>query len=150
MSFYAKARIVNTPAQLDAIIVEPLRAIPAKHYPLRIEVKREHPRRRESKNRLLNAHIRDIARWRYGVDTVPEKLFEKIVADTKALQVDGKHIWPRYNDPEPDTYTGEVVYGPVSRGELTDKQINGIMDWLVQFIAANNIPVKVEDDGEWH
>jgi len=147
VSLYARARLCRSHAEI-AEACEALLNIPEKHYPIRIEVKRENRKRKESKNRLLNVHMRDIARWRYNMGTVPDRLFEKVVDDTKNLQVDGKHIWPRYSDPEPDTYTGETTYGPVSRADLTDKQIEGIMDWLVLFIAENHIPVKPMEQGE--
>ena len=67
-------------------------------------------RRRESKNRELNAHIRDIARHQYGALTVPERIFERVLDDFKKTD-----IWPRYSDPEPDYFTGEQLYRPKSR-----------------------------------
>lgn len=133
MSLYAKARICRDSLEMKAAIVA-LEAIPAKHYPIRIEVKRDRPKRREDKNRLLNAHLRDIARHRYGGMTVPERVFEDCVDDFKRSE-----IWPKYSDPEPDYMTGEVLYRPKSRADLTDQEIRGIVDWLTIYMIDRKI-----------
>src|SRR5690242_10294585 len=93
-----------------------------RHLPISIHLKRIVKRRGEDKNRLLNAHLRDIARWRYGGMTVPEKVFERVVEDFKASEV-----WPRYSDPEPDYFTGEVLYRPKSRADLSNQEVSGIV-----------------------
>jgi len=92
-------------------------------------------RRRESKNRELNAHIRDIARHQYGALTVPERIFERVLDDFKKTD-----IWPRYSDPEPDYFTGEQLYRPKSRADLTDQEIRGIVNWLELWMHEKEIP----------
>ncbi len=91
-------------------------------------------RRRESKNRELNAHIRDIARHRYGEMTVPERIFKQVLDDFKKSEV-----WPKYDNPEPDYFTGETLYRPLSRSDLTDQQILGIVNWLEHFMHSHEI-----------
>jgi hypothetical protein len=139
VSLYAKARICRTHAEI-AGACEALLNIPEKHYPIRLEVKRENRKRGEDKNRLLNAHFRDIARWRYGAMTVPERVFEQVVEDFKRSDV-----WPRYSNPEPDYYTGEVRYLPKSRGDLSDQEVRGIVDWLAWYILEHQIPVHAPE-----
>jgi hypothetical protein len=92
-------------------------------------------RRRESKNRELNAHIRDIARHQYGAFTVPDRVFERVLEDFKRTD-----IWPRYADPEPDYFTGEQLYRPKSRRDLTDQEIRGIVNWLEHWMHEKEIP----------
>lgn len=139
MSLYARARILRNRSELDEAIIA-LRAIPDKHYPLRMEVKRENRKRKETKNRLLNGHLRDIARWRYGAMTVPEKVMERVVEDFKRSDV-----WPRYSDAEPDYLTGEVLYRPKSRADLTDMEVSGIVNWLSEYINERGIPIHAPE-----
>lgn len=138
MSLYAKARICRDRLEMKGA-VEALLAIPDKHYPIRIEVKREQKKRREDKNRLLNAHLRDIARHRYGGMTVPERVFEACVDDFKRSEV-----WPKYSNPEPDYATGEILYRPKSRADLTDQEVRGIVDWLTIYMIDRQIPSTAE------
>jgi hypothetical protein len=92
-------------------------------------------RRRESKNRELNAHIRDIGRHRYGAYTIPDRIFDAVLEDFKKTD-----IWPRYSDPEPDYFTGEQLYRPKSRAHLTDKEVGGIVNWLEHWMHEKEIP----------
>lgn len=111
-----------------------------RHLPVTFHLKRLVKRRGEDKNRLLNAHLRDIARWRYGAFTVPDRVFDRVVEDFK-----GSDVWPRYSDPEPDYYTGEVRYLPKSRADLTDQEISGIVNWLTVYIIDHKVPVHVPE-----
>lgn len=106
---------------------------------LRIEKLRE--RRSERKNRELNAHIRDIARWRCGQMRVPERVFEQVLEDFK-----GSDVWPRYSDPEPNVFTGEVLYRPKSRGHLSEEEAKGITNWLALFMVQHEIPSHAPTD----
>ena len=134
MSIYGKDRICHTPSELKEALLA-LAVIPEKALPIRIHVQKERPKRREDKNRLLNAHLRDIARHRYGGMTVPERVFEACVDDFKRSE-----IWPKYSDPEPDYMTGEVLYRPKSRADLTDQEVRGIVDWLTLWMIDRQIP----------
>ncbi len=111
-----------------------LSKMPADKLPLEVSITRILPRRKEERNRLLNAHIRDIARHRHGSMTVPERLFERILDDIKRADV-----WPRYSNPEPDEFTGEVLYRPMSRAHLSDKAISGIVNWLELYMQHKGI-----------
>ena len=91
--------------------------------------------RAEFRNRQLNAHLRDIARHRCGSFAVPERVFERVVEDFKRTD-----IWPRDSDSEPDYFTGEVLYRPKSRGDLSEDEAKGIVRWLEHYMAENNIP----------
>ena len=87
------------------------------------------------KHKEVQAHLRDIARWRYGSMTVPERVFENVVDDFKKSE-----IWPKQGDPEPDYFTGELLYRPVSRTKLTQQQAQGIINWLVAYMGEHQIP----------
>ena len=101
-----------------------------------VEVDLFRKRRSDAKNKLLNVHLRDIARWRHGgVMTVPDKVFENVVEDFKASTV-----WPKYSDPEPDYMTGEVLYRPKSRRDLTQLEASGIVNWLTAYCLEHEIP----------
>lgn len=91
-------------------------------------------RRRESKNRALYAHLRDIARHRLGFLYVPEREIERVKADFKRTD-----IWPRYADAEPDYFTGEVLYRPKSCRDLTDAEVRGILAWLEAYMTEHGI-----------
>ena len=133
MSLYGRDRICRTPSELKEALLA-LAVIPEKALPIRIHVQKERPKRREDKNRLLNAHLRDIARHRYGGMTVPERVMENVVEDFKRSDV-----WPRYSDPEPDYNTGEVLYRAKSRGDLNDAEVSGIVNWLSEYMNARGI-----------
>lgn len=87
------------------------------------------------KNRELEAHLRDIARWRVGDMYVPERIFDNVVDDFKRTD-----IWPKESTPEPDTFTGELLYRPISRAKLTQIQAQGIVNWLEAYMHEHNIP----------
>lgn len=106
-----------------------------RHLPITIHIKRIVKRRGEDRNRMLNAHFRDIARFRYGSMTVPERVFEQVVEDFKRSDV-----WPRYSDPTPDYYTGESLYRPKSRADLTNQEVSGIVNWLTAYMLEREIP----------
>ena len=100
-----------------------------------VEVDLFRKRRSDAKNKLLNAHLRDIARWRHGgVMTVPDKVFDNVVNDFKASDV-----WPRYSDPEPDYMTGEQLYRAKSRRDLTQLEASGIVNWLTVYMRERDI-----------
>lgn len=113
------------------------------HYetPFTLTAKHVNFRRKESKNRLLNAHLRDIARWKYGEMTVPDRVFETVVDDFKRTD-----IWPRYDNPEPDVFTGEVLYRSKSRSDLTDEEIKGIVQWLEHFMSEKHVKSHAPED----
>ena len=93
MSTYGRDRICRTPSELKEALLA-LAVIPEKALPIRIHVQKEREKRKESKNRLLNAHIRDIARWKFGIETVPERMFDKVVNDTRPGYLHRRsHIW---------------------------------------------------------
>lgn len=106
-----------------------------KDTPVRVTVAPFHERITETKNRALNAHLRDIARWRLGDMLVPDRVFDRVVEDFKATD-----IWPHYDDPEPDYYTGEVLYRPKSRADLTDFEARNIVRWLEAYMQEHEIP----------
>lgn len=133
MSIYGKDRICRSSSELKEALLA-LSAIPEKFLPVRISVKRERKKRGEDKNRLLNAHLRDIARHHYGGMTVPERVMDNVVDDFKRSE-----IWPKYSDPEPDYNTGEVLYRPKSRADLTDQEVRGIVDWLAIYMMERHI-----------
>lgn len=90
---------------------------------------------------MLNAHLRDIARHKFGDFTVPERVFEQVVEDFKRTD-----IWPRYSDADPDVFTGEVLYRPKSRRDLTQAEAEGIVQWLEHFMEARGIPSNAPVD----
>lgn len=120
--------------------------VPDAELPLRVELKRYRGKAQTRYLRRLNAQMRDIARWQYGQFTVPERVFDNVVEKTKHMRVDGKHIWPRYSEPDPDPYTGEVVYGPKSRADLNDDECKGICQWLDDFMITRSIPSNAPAD----
>ena len=131
-------RICSKQSELVAT-AQALLLIPEDKLPIAVSIRKMRPLRDEDKNRLLNAHIRDIARHLHGNMTVPERLFERIVNDIKAMKVNGAHIWPRYSEPEPDTFTGEILYRPKSRSDLNNDEIRGIVNWLELYMAEKGI-----------
>ena len=78
--------------------------------------------------------LRDIARWKYVVDVVPEHLYNKVLEDFRRTD-----IWPSYDNPEPDVFTGEVLYRKKSRRDLNSDEINGIVQWLEHFMIEHNV-----------
>jgi hypothetical protein len=97
--------------------------------------------RTPTRNRMLNAHLRDIARFKFGGMEVPERVFQAVVDDFKRTD-----IWPRYSDAEPDTFTGEVLYRPKSRADLTQAEAVGIVAWLEHFMVERGIPSNAPKD----
>lgn len=83
----------------------------------------------------MNALIRDICRHKHGRMTVTEREHEREVDRWKRSDA-----WPRYDDPEPNPDTGEVMYLPMSRADLDDDQLKGVCNWIQHYIDSNNIP----------
>lgn len=66
-----------------------LLALPDKHFPMVLSFCKYRKRRTEQQNKMLNGHIRDIARWIYKDMKVPERVFEGVLWKLK-LNI----IWP--------------------------------------------------------
>lgn len=127
-------RLITTKNELrDATAA--LLALPDKSLPLVLSFCKYRKRHTEQQNRMLNAHIRDIARWIYKDMKVPERVFEGVLYKLK-LNV----IWPRYSDPEPNEFTGETVYLPKSRRDLTSDELKRLVEWLEKFMAEHEVP----------
>lgn len=93
------------------------------------------------KLKRVKAHLYDIARWRSGMEIPPKRVFLQVCADFKHTE-----IWPHYSDPEPDYYTGEVLYRPKHTNDLTDKEEQGIINWLTWYFIENKIPSHAPAD----
>lgn len=102
--------------------------------PLTLIIKKYHKHHSDQQLKLLGAMLRDIARWKYARDVVPESLYEKVVEDFKRTD-----IWPSYDDPEPDVFTGEVLYRKKSRRDLSSDEIKGIVQWLEAFQIEHDV-----------
>jgi hypothetical protein len=110
-------------------------------YPVRVSYEKAEAHIDYRKLKRLCAMLYDIARFRDGSLTPRKQIYDRVVEDFKNTQ-----IWPRYSDPEPDNFTGEVLYRPKSRADLTPKEYQGIRQWLEHYMAANEIPSHARDD----
>lgn len=100
---------------------------------------------REARSMVLHdklyAHLRDIARHRYGAMTAPDRVVEIVKEDFKRTD-----IWPRYSDPEPDTFTGEVLYRAKSVAHMDDAEKKGVIQWLEYYMGEKKIPSHAPTD----
>lgn len=111
-----------------------LLALPDKQFPMVLSFCKYRKRHTEQQNRMLNAHIRDIARWIYKDMKVPERVFDDVLDDLKR-----NLIWPRYSEPEPDVFSGEVLYRSKSRRDLSSDELRHIVEWLEKFMAEEGV-----------
>ncbi|MDE2098368.1 MAG: hypothetical protein KGL39_14030 [Patescibacteria group bacterium] len=108
--------------------------IPAASLPLVLTLKKYRKHHTQAQLDMLGAHFRDIARWRYGKMTVPQRIYEQVVDDFRESK-----IWPSYSEPEPDVFTGEILYRKKSRRDLSGDEIKGIVQWLEAFMIERGI-----------
>ncbi len=101
----------------------------------RLELRQVREARSKRLHDKLYAHLRDIARQRYGSMTVPDRVVENVKSDFKRTDV-----WPRYSDSEPDTFTGEVLYRPKSTADMSDAEKRGVIQWLEAYMLEHEIP----------
>lgn len=109
--------------------------------PLTLTIKKYRKHHSDQQLKLLGAMFRDIARWKYARDVVPERLYENVVDDFKRTE-----IWPSYDNPEPDIFTGEVLYRKKSRRDLSNDEIKGIVQWLEHFMSEHSVVSHAEID----
>lgn len=102
--------------------------------PIEVTVKKHQPRRKDNQNDALYAHLRDIARSTWNKMDVPDRVVERVKADFKRTD-----IWPKYSDPEPDYFTGEVLYRPKSCADLSTAEAAGILQWLEHYMHEHGI-----------
>lgn len=102
--------------------------------PLTLIIKKYRKHHSDQQLKMLGAMLRDIARWKYARDVVPESLYERVVEDFRRTD-----IWPSYDNPEPDVFTGEVLYRKKSRRDLNSDEIKGIANWLEHFMVEHNV-----------
>lgn len=110
-------------------------------YPVRVSFEKAEPHLSYHKLKQVCAMLYDIARFRDGSMTPRKQTYERVVQDFKNTD-----IWPRYSDPDPDNFTGEVLYRPKSRGDLTPKEARGVCQWLEHYMTANEIPSHAPAD----
>lgn len=114
-------------------LAEANRMLGEQKLPLRLEFRQVRERNPTRFDRM-NALIRDIARHELGRMTVTEAEHERVVERWKQT-----NTWPRYDNPEPNYDTGEVMYLPKSRADLDDDQIKGICNWLDLYIDTHGV-----------
>jgi hypothetical protein len=110
-------------------------------YPVRVTFEKAEPRIDYQKLKRLCAMLYDIARFRSGEFHPPARVYEQVVEDFKRTD-----IWPRYSDPDPDMFTGEVLYRPKSRKDLTPAEYKGVCQWLEHYMTSNGIPSHAPAD----
>jgi hypothetical protein len=110
-------------------------------YPVRVSFEKAEPHLSYHKLKRLCAMLYDIVRFRENTMTPSKSGYEREVARWKATDV-----WPRYSDPEPNPMTGEVMYLPKSRADLTPKEYQGICQWLEHYMTSNGIPSHAPAD----
>lgn len=120
----------------DAALAQAVKRLAAlgEKLPLTLIIKKYRKHHSDQQLKLLGAMLRDIARWKYGRDVVPESLYERVVDDFKRTD-----IWPRYDTQEADVFTGEVLYRPKSRRDLSSDEIKGIVQWLEHFQVEHGV-----------
>lgn len=141
----SNVRVIRTPEEWPLVEAALRAAVIAQlndnMVPLVISLRRYSPRRNNEQNSSLYAHFRDIARHRYDRMDVPDRAVENVKEDFKRTD-----IWPRHSDPEPDYFTGEVMYRPKSCASLSAVEARGILQWLDAYMSAHSIPSHAPTD----
>lgn len=120
----------------DASLAHAVKRLAAlnENLPLTLIIKKYRKHHSNQQLKLLGAMLRDIARWKYVVDVVPEHLYNRVLEDFRRTD-----IWPSYDNPEPDVFTGEVLYRKKSRRDLNIDEIKGIVQWLEHFMVEHGV-----------